>query len=489
MPAQREESTNRSSKALTWGKLLTVAVFIAVAGFFLLRAPTDVLREQGDATASATAPTSGEPPRAGTVRCHLTPDRRSFRVGGDQSGPVARAASGGEDGAGGEDGDVGQRFAPFAVVLGRGIRFAHGFAVGVRRDTEAGAVAGVAVVDPSTGAGRLVDLGRSRGDVGAPLLAPAGDGLVVAMLEPNAGGFAVRLARIAGSESAPSWGDDLPQGRDESLAYDLATSDDTALVVWDEANRKGDRTRISVAALDTESLRVEHPAAPVSSEQLDAELPRIVPRGGGYWLVYVARHAIELPPNPSDDDLKRDPKQERYAAEMIEPSWLEAMPLEANGRPAGPAHAFTPERGHVQAFDVERGSGDSVVVAWRDDDTPTGAQGGRVSAVVIRQDGIGEVRVIADEDVGLGVPNLLPRWVSLAGGSGVVRLAPLDAEGLPRGALLPEPVLGRGQLIAANDSTLLLAQPSGQAVDLTLAACDPEHVQAPTSPDGSGGGQ
>ncbi|MBW2523846.1 MAG: hypothetical protein JRI23_06715 [Deltaproteobacteria bacterium] len=480
MTSANAESKPRPGPGSTWGKLLVVALFLAVAAFFLLRAPTDELRSDDPRGTGGAPPTAAtEAPAVGS-RCRLAVGKAPFRVGGEGSADAAPASAD----AGADGGDL-QRFAPFAVVVGRGVRLPSGFAVGVRRDTSDGAVQQVALIDAG-GAGRLVDLGRSRGDVGAPLIAAAGGDVVVGALEPNAGGFSIRLARISGDEV--TWGDDLPQERDESLAYDLAVSGAATVVAWDEADRRGEHTGIVVAGVAAEGLRVGRAAGRVTSDELDAELPRLVPRADGFWLVYVARRKVALPPNPSDEDLQRDPEQGRYAAEMIEQSWLEAMPLEADGEPAGPARPVTPAAGHVQAFDVERAKGGAVLVAWRDDDTPTGADGGRVSVVLVESGGVGEPRVIAEEDVGLGAPNLLQGWVSLAAASGELRLAPLGGAELVQGVLAAEPSLGGGQLIASTGSSLLLAKPRGRAVDLVLAECEPTPVAPAPSPESGDGG-
>lgn len=478
---QPRQSQAPPPKSQPWVKLLVVLLFVGVTVFFVVRAPTDQ-PDLAAPTTGATSAASGSP-TAGSLaveRCRPQVDGVSFRIGDEGSGPAQVPLATPEPADGGEPQTPAQRYAPFAVVLGRGTITGTGYAVGVKRDVADGSVAEVALVDAKRATGRLIRLGQARGDVEAPLVVSAGEELVAAMLEPNASGFSLRLARVRGDRV--DWAAELPQERDESLAFDVAVGADRVAVAWDEAVDEGERTRIVLATLDRGELRATDDARPISPEQRDAELPRLVAHAGGFWLVYVARRSFELPPQPGDEELGRDPKQERYAAEMIEHSWLEVMPLEPTGAPSGPARALSAKDGHVQAFDVEGLPDGGLVVAWRDDDTPTGAQGGRVELMVVSSGGVGESRVVADEDVGLGVPTLLPGWISLAGTRDDLRLAPLGADGQPQGAIAAEPVLGLGQLLAADARTLLLARPHERAVELFVVTCDRTPVPEPAEP-------
>jgi hypothetical protein len=81
----------------------------------------------------------------------------------------------------------------------------------------------------------------------------------------------------------------------------------------------------------------------------------------------------------------------------------------------------------------------------------------------------------------LGVPNLLPGWLSVAAERGGLRLVPLDGSGQPVGAIVMAPELGAGQLIAANPQTLLMAHPAGRAVELEVVRCDRKPMADPTA--------
>jgi hypothetical protein len=125
----------------------------------------------------------------------------------DSGDPAADPAEGVEDPS-----------APFAVEIGRGAVFEGGFAAGARRDAEGGAVAMVATVGADGRGGKLVKLGRSRGDLDPPMVTGAGASVLAVLIEPNAGGRALKVAKVTGTEV--TWGPELEEGHDESLAVD-----------------------------------------------------------------------------------------------------------------------------------------------------------------------------------------------------------------------------------------------------------------------------
>ncbi len=173
-------------------------------------------------------------------------------------------------------------------------------------------------------------------------------------------------------------------------------------------------------------------------------------------------------------------------------------PLDETGALTATPRAVTPKNGHVLAYDLTLGEDDGLILAFRDDDTPSGSIGGRISAVLVRLGGASEPRVLVggdrDQDappeaalgLGAGVPALLPG----ARGPGVGRTRRRPRRGSrsrthparrssrrsPRkarleGGLLAEPALGRGEPIAASAEALLVAQPAGKAMKLALLRC------------------
>jgi hypothetical protein len=125
----------------------------------------------------------------------------------------------------------------------------------------------------------------------------------------------------------------------------------------------------------------------------------------------------------------------------------------------------------VLAYDLEAGDDGAALVAYRDDDVPSGASGGSVRVVLARLGGIGEPKLVSDEGVGTGVPDLLPGWIAVSGVTGSKQLAPMNGVGDLLAPLSPERSLGAGELLAASGDRLLLATPTGRAMRLSVVRC------------------
>jgi len=424
-------------------------VGLGVIGFFMIRAPMN-------------PPLPTEDPDAGTVASAgilETPRCRSY--GPSQGHRIGAAPKLGPD-AGSEP----KRLEPFAVEVGRGASIDGGFAVGVKHQRRSPAgqatIAAVAVLDAKASKVDLVELETTRADMDAPLVVGHGGRWIAAMLEPNASGLALRL--VQQQQGNLRWGAELPQGRDESLAFDMAFGERTGVVVWDDVSADGDRATVMLAAVDGDSLQGRGRARAVSAEDVHAELPRIIARPGGFWVSWVARAKGEVEQGERPEG--------RFAAERIDNSWLEVLMLDADGKAQGNPRAITSKDDHVLVYDIEPGKDGAAMFAWRDDDTPSGAQGGRVTAMLVEQSGAGQMQLVAEDKVGAGVPTLLGRWIALPDGRGAVRLAPMTDDGQLAGELQREPVVGIGQLLGANDDVLLIARPSGKSVQLVSVACD-----------------
>jgi hypothetical protein len=362
--------------------------------------------------------------------------------------------------------------APFAVEIGRGAVFEGGFAVGARRDAEGGAAAMVATVGADGKGGRLVKLGRSRGDLDPPVVAGAGASVLAVLIEPNAGGRALRIAKVTGGEVA--WGPELSEGRDDSLAVDLAASGARAVVVWDDLSGVAEAAHSSVmlASFDVATMRAVQGARPVSAKGADASAPRLAPRPGGYWLGYLV-HGED---DPAKKKKHGDADEPEELGEAITTSWLEVVPLDEAGVPTGAARAVSPRSGHVLAFDLEPAENGNVLAAFRDDDTPTGSSGGKVSSVLLRLGGGAEPRVL-EESGTTGAPDLLPGWISLASVNGPTRLAAMSPSGELLDPLAPEPSLGAGEPLAATADAILWARPLGKAMRLSVVRCRPRAAE------------
>ncbi|MDI1428883.1 hypothetical protein [Polyangium sorediatum] len=355
---------------------------------------------------------------------------------------------------------------PFAVELGRGTTFDGGFALGALRDGEGGSVAMVVTLGFDGRGGKLVRLGRSRGDFDAPTVSGYKGSVLAAMLEPNAGGRAIRLARVSGEQV--TWGPELSEGRDESLAVDLAASGAGAVVVWDDVSKDGKQTMVMLAPFDPETMKGKGEPRPVSPPKQDAETPRLASRPGGLWLAYAV---VGTARKPKDEDTG-------LVGEAIAPRWIEVVPLDEHGVAAALPRAVTPKDGHALAFDVEPSEDGGMVVTYRDDDTPSGSSGGRVLSVWVRLSGVGEAKLLTEEPSSAGVPDLMPGWLSVSSLSGATRIGTMTPRGELVGELRPEPVLGNGEVLAATRAALLVARPAGKAMKLSVMQCVPDDAGA-----------
>jgi hypothetical protein len=436
-------------------------VLLALAGavgiVVVMRAPIDSrsTRSESSASASQSARSPAPPPS----RCERVASFAGHRVG--RTAPADA------------DADV-DLPAAFGAEVSRAASLdspdgPKGFAVGVRQDNGQGATGSVLTLGPGGESPTTHDLGRSRGDFDAPLVIAHPRGWLAGMLEPNAAGLSLRLS--LGGQGSPKTGAEVEQARDESLAIDLATNTKAVVAAWDDVTEDGKRSRVLWAVLGADGQKITRKAEAASGKGVDADTPRFATRGDGFWLAYLARKAIELPEKPDDAALDRHPKQERYAAEKIDPSWIEILPLDESGAALGPARAVTPATGHVLSFDIEAGADGSALIAWRDDDTPSGAHGGRVTLMSVNPSGGTQSQMVAEENVGSGVPALFPGWLAITDIAGRAELAPIAPDGTLQGELMLEPAIGNGSPLAARGDRLLIATTNGTAVDISLVDC------------------
>lgn len=382
--------------------------------------------------------------------------------------------------------------APFAVVMGRAVSQESSFYIGVLGDGEGGTVASVVVVD-AEGGGSTIKLARSRADFDPPVLAAAPTGpVVVALTEPSASGRAIRLAALAGGKV--TWGAEIPEGRDESLALDVALGEkgDTGLLAWDDAADGG--AFVIVASFKGGEVGTVAGSRRASPKGLDCDSPRVAARPDGFWLAYLvhghetdrasargpdepappatsAEPAKKKKPKAGDKPQGSDDVDESQGGESVATTWIEVVALDAAGNQASEAMRVSKEGSSVLSFDVGAAPDGALVVAYRDDDSPSGGgTRGPLSLVRVSPGGV-EPAVTWAELPSDGVPSLLPGWLVLPTLSGPDILAKLDPKGMPAEEPLVEPSLERGEPIAARGDTLLLAEPLGKAMRLRLGQC------------------
>jgi hypothetical protein len=259
----------------------------------------------------------------------------------------------------------------------------------------------------------------------------------------------------------------IPQQRDDSLDFDLGSG----LVAWDETT-KGTPPRgiIRVAPLPAAAGRSAHD---LSSPDSDAEMPRVVAGGTGYFVLWMARRPEPIGALDAAE----------ATGEARTSSWLEEVNVDAAGAPTGPARHVTPTSGHVSAYDVEALGGDappSMLVVARDDGEAVDGSGGALLRVRVREDVVDPPLVLPGDGLGRGAPSLvdgpLP-WVAWVGPHEELRLLPLDAAGLPLASPSAEPLLDDALPLAmqpgpAGEGRMLVAFPGGDpSAALRLFAC------------------
>jgi hypothetical protein len=458
------EAEGRGSSLIGVGIALAVVVGGALA--YRALAPPEPTTAPPSTSSNAIA--------GGPGRCAELERDRSFVVG-EEASPKAQ----------GEEWDRDDELAPFAVILGRAITFEGGFAVGVLGDGEGGSVANVVTLAADGTGGKTVRIGRSRGDFEPPVVAASKQGLLVALLEPNAGGRAVRVASVEGDKV--TFGAEISEGNDESLAIDIVAGKERGIVAWDAVDDDTSFVSISTFPLDG----IERATGPrrVTEEKTDAEAPRLVARPGGFFLTYLVRghetRRERVVERGYDAGTNEDEVDETRGGEAVVASWIEVIALDESGAASGEPQRVTPRDGNVVTFDVVA-VGDALLIGYRDEDSPTGAAGGSVRLARVTMGGVGEATTVADEEGSDGAPTLLPGWLAVPTLRGPDLLAKLTAEGAPAEALEPEASLGRAEPIAAAGARLLLAEPEGRAMRLRVVDCgDRPPTAAPAAPASS----
>jgi len=364
----------------------------------------------------------------------------------------------------------------FAAEIGKGIALESGFAVGVRHDAPDGAVAMVARLNANGLGGKLVKLGRTRGDLDPPTLAASGEIVLVAMLEAAPNGRTVRVGSVRGSEVA--WGMTENETNDESLAVGLAASEGRGAVAWDDVPKEK-RSEVALAVFDATKLGQVGATVRFAYEDRDVEGPQIAARPGGFWIAWVAS-AQPAPEKAAKDDGKLVKKkvvgtdiQEEKGGERLDARWIEALPVDLAGVPLGAPRPVTPKDGRVLAFDLGPGPDGSLLVAYTEGDTPSGTGGGRLMLASVRLTGVAEPKVLSEEEIGTGGAILAGPFVGVSSLRGPPFLLDLDGQGAPVGTIRAEPSLLRRELLAARGDLAFVAAPAGKLVRLSVMRCGP----------------
>lgn len=387
----------------------------------------------------ASIDTDGEPP---------APSHRCKRIGREHTVGQASSSPANLD-----------NLLPFATEMGRGTALPTGFAVGALRQQGHGTEAIVITTNGDGSAWGTTVIGTSHGDADAPLVFNANGRLGLAVLEPAGASRHLRLAYVQGDQVM--WQAQLLQGNDESLAYDVAVGKQRGVAVWDDITKGRKVSGIYLSTFDPNSLGNPTSYKLMTEAKTDADTPRIIPRAGGFWLLWIAR---KPQPMKLEDDT-------RYQAEEIAHQWLEATPLDEQGVQVAGVSKLSPTSGHVKVYDVTAGKDDSAVVYWRDDDTPSGSSGGQMFRAELRLGALQSPERVDNERMGEGAPNLMPGWLAVADSQRATGLAALSPDGNWQGELENEPTFGAGEPVASQRNDLLIARPDGLVSRLFVVRC------------------
>lgn len=314
---------------------------------------------------------------------------------------------------------------------------------------------------------RTVDVGPSFGDDPPPAPRLAGGAAWVLSLERvtnDAGALRQRVLRVAHLEGKVETS--ILQQADESTAFDAAWSDGGALVAWDEdAPARVDAGQVGA---DRGFVKVQTLAGKVrvaSPESSDAESPRLLARPGGFWLAWLARR----------------PEEELYGVEGPgEPRayrWVEVVPLDASGEPAGPLRRVGSEKGRAVSFELAR-SGADLVVLVQDEAAPSEGAGARVVRHLVPQGGKVEAADVVDGGVGHAISEVAPAagaspWLAWNDVAERAHLTPLGPGAVATAPATLEPALDRARVVAAGkDGTLYaVVVPDGAPAELRRFTC------------------
>ena len=428
--------------------------------------PSDMLADMPESVASV-ASAQPAPPSPGPVpsRCHELAQNNPFRIG-DLSANHAPADDAGPD----EDDEVP---APFSVELGPARADADGFAISALRSLKGQAHALIALLDGDAGAGKLVDLGVVHGDPDPPELAAHGKDLLIAAPDMDAGGgmLKVGLVHDARGSAQITWGPEITGVRRDST-FALELSGEHALLAY--AAETAGKIRVFAALLEPNNLKQKVSPEPLSAAGADVDSPRLALRKGGYWLA-VARTLDAPKAKPKMHTVDAGDEQiEGDSVLDIGTRRIEVTKLDALGKVASSALVVTKPGARPMSFELAAAADGGAFVAFRDDDSTPGADGGALELVHVKADGSFEKVELNGEANGTGTPSLIADasdaskvWLTAAGENGATWFGRLTEHS----TLTADSIVRGGDLIAGRDGKLLLTRSKGTAAEFSLVQC------------------
>src|SRR4029077_16040376 len=175
--------------------------------------------------------------------------------------------------------------------------------------------------------------------------------------------------------------------------------------------------------------------------------------------------------NPDDQGLERA-AENQSGAEARAYSWLEMIPVDADGKAIGSVRRLTPPSGHVSAYDAQaiESLNAGLLVVARDDGESVDGTGGTLLRMRVRLDGTESPMVLSTDGLGRGPPTFVdgPRpWLTWVGPGEQVRLLPLGRGGELDAAASPEDSLEEARpLLSLADGRILVATPRDPNAEL-----------------------
>ena len=423
------------------------------------------------------APPPTRAPGPVAARCHELAQVGQFRIG--EVAPSRSAPDDSDDAGPDEDDEVP---APFSVELGQARADVDGFAISALRSLKGESHALVALLDGDAGAGKLVDLGVVHGDPDPPLFAEHGKDLLIAASDADAGGGMLRVGLVKDARGAAqiSWGPEISGVRRDST-FALEVNGDHAVVAY--AAEAAGKIRVYGALVDPSNLKQKLAPEPLSAVGADVDSPRLALRKGGYWLA-VAR-SLDAPkvkpkPHPSEAGASRVGTPDAVDSDAqdslldIGTRRIEVIKLDVQGKIASSPLIVTTSGARAMSFELAPASDGGAYVAFRDDDSTPGTDGGALQLVHVKADGTFEKVQLTGDDNGTGTPSLLvdssdPTRIVLAapGENGATWFGRIGEHS----TLSADSVVRGGDLIAARDGKLLLSRSKGTAAEFSLVQC------------------
>jgi hypothetical protein len=313
--------------------------------------------------------------------------------------------------------------------LGRVVRAGAGVVVGLTYAGASGRAASVlAVSDDAAPPIAPIALASTFDDAPAPAVAVAGERVWAAFVthQEHDGGAPPRSARMATRVLSVARLEGARVARiaaiaklaGEGTSVDLAPSSNGVRVVWDDDAPGSARGVIATLATDAGGADPAPAAVHISPDDVDAERPRVLSRGGsGHFVAWLAHRA------ESEQDAGARDKYLEQPGEKRQFGWVQVLALSGEGAVQSTPVDATSPHGHADGFDWRlRPDGETLELLVHDAGETQEGAGGRLGFVTFKG------APVRSTSVADGVGRGDAAWVPLAGGDGAAWASYVDAQ-------------------------------------------------------------